>query len=96
MIESFAQDLAEHLFTGVESKDVRSFPAELRRGAKRKLLMLAAAVDLKDLSAPPGNRLEALKGEWKGWHSIRINDRWRVVFRWAGGNALKVRIVDYH
>lgn len=54
------------------------------------------AADLRDLKAPPGNRLEGLKGDWKGFHSIRINDQWRVVFRWSGGNAFDVQIVDYH
>lgn len=96
MIESFAQDLAEHLFRDVTSKDVLGFPMELRRGAKRKLLMLAAAVDLQDLKVLPGNRLEALKRDWKGYYSIRINDRWRIVFQWDRGNAMNVQIVDYH
>jgi proteic killer suppression protein len=54
------------------------------------------AADLSDLKVPPGNRLEGLKGDWKGFHSIRINDQWRVVFRWSGGNAFDVQIVDYH
>jgi proteic killer suppression protein len=52
--------------------------------------------DLRDLKSPPGNRLEGLKGDMKGFHSIRINDQWRVVFRWSGGNAFDVQIVDYH
>jgi proteic killer suppression protein len=57
---------------------------------------LHEAADLRDLKSPPGNRLEGLKGDLKGLHSIRINDQWRVVFRWAGGNAFDVQIVDYH
>jgi proteic killer suppression protein len=60
------------------------------------LLYLHDAGELKDLRVPPGNRLERLKGNLKGFHSIRINDQWRVVFRWAGGNAFDVQVVDYH
>ncbi len=59
-------------------------------------LFLHDAAELKDLRVPPGNRLEALRGEQKGLHSIRINDQWRVVFRWEGGNAFNVQIMDYH
>lgn len=58
--------------------------------------MLAAAVELKDLRAPPGNRLEALRGDLQGLHSIRVNDQWRVVFRWTSSGPAEVRIVDYH
>jgi proteic killer suppression protein len=60
------------------------------------LLYLHDAAELMDLRAPPGNRLERLKGELAGWYSIRINDQWRLLFRWQGGNALEVRIVDFH
>ena len=96
MIKSFGHKLAEHLFTAVSSKEIRNFPMELRRGAKRKLLMLAAAGELQDLKVPPGNRLESLKGRWGGFYSIRINDRWRVMFQWEMGHAFDVKIVDYH
>lgn len=58
--------------------------------------MLNAARDLQDLQSPPGNRLELLKGDLKGFHSIRVNDQWRVVFRWKGGDAHEVRLTDYH
>ncbi len=64
--------------------------------ATRKLDLLNAAHALLDLRSPPGNRLEALKGDWKGFHSIRINQQWRVVFRWIDNQALDVQIVDYH
>ena len=64
--------------------------------ARRKLLYLHDAAELKDLRAPPGNRLGSLKGNRKGFHSIRINDQWRVVFRWEGGNAFDVEVIDYH
>ena len=62
----------------------------------RKLDMLDAAAVLEDLRAPPGNRLEALKGEFKGQHSIRVNDQWRIVFRWTPEGAAQVRLIDYH
>lgn len=96
MIETFGNDLAEDLFEDRHTKTTRSFPAELRRTAKRKLLYLHDASELKDLRAPPGNRLERLKGNRKDFHSIRINDQWRVVFRWSAGNAFDVQIIDYH
>jgi proteic killer suppression protein len=96
MIESFGNRLAEDLFRDKVSKAVRQFPPELRRSARRKLQYLHEAADLKDLQAPPGNRLEGLKGSWKGFYSIRINDQWRIVFRWKDGNAYDVQIIDYH
>ena len=96
MIETFGNALAEDLFDDRQSKATRLFPPELRRAARRKLLYLHDASELKDLRAPPGNRLERLKGKQKNFHSIRINDQWRVVFRWASGNAFDVQIVDYH
>jgi proteic killer suppression protein len=74
----------------------RAFPAELLRAARRKVLYLHDAAQLSDLRVPPANRLEALKGRWKGFYSIRINDQWRVVFRFESGNASDVRVVDYH
>ena len=96
MIESFGNWLAEALFYDKSSRATRGFPQELRRVARRKLLYLHDAAELKDLMVPPGNRLEALKGNRKGLHSIRINDQWRVVFRWQNGQAMDVEIVDYH
>jgi len=69
---------------------------EVERVAQRKLRQLDAATELRDLAAPPGNRLEALKGDRAGQHSIRINDRWRICFRWEDGDARDVEIVDYH
>ena len=96
MIESFGNTLAEDLFEDKNSKATKAFPPELRRAARRKLQYVHEAADLRDLKSPPGNRLEGLKGDFKGFHSIRINDRWRVVFRWSGGNAFDVQVVDYH
>ena len=96
MIASFGNRLAEDLWDDKTSRAVRQFPPELRRAARRKLFYLNDAEQLKDLRAPPGNRLEALKGDWSGYHSIRINDQWRVVFRWENGQASDVRVLDYH
>ncbi len=96
MIESFGNRLAEDLFLDRGSREARRFPSELKRAARRKLLYLHDAADLSDLRVPPGNRLEALKGKLAGYYSIRINDQWRVLFRWENGNARKVEVVDYH
>lgn len=96
MVVSFGNRLAEDLFDDRQRKVVRAFPGELRRAARRKLLYLHDAAELRDLRAPRGNRLETLKGERKGLHSIRINNQWRVVFRWENGNAAEVRVIDYH
>jgi proteic killer suppression protein len=96
VIESFGNRLAEDLFADRRSKVIRRFPQELYRVARRKLLYLHDAAALGDLRVPPGNRLEALRGAWKGFHSIRINDQWRVVFRWSPGVATDVQVIDYH
>ncbi len=96
MIVNFANKLAEDLFEDRSTKEVRGFPNELHRIARRKLLYLHDAAVLDDLKVPPGNRLEALKGNLKGFHSIRINNQWRLIFRWQEGNALDVSIEDYH
>ena len=93
MIESFADAETEKVFRGEMS---RKLPPDIQRTARRKLLYLHSAQDLRDLAAPPGNRLEALRGDRAGQHSIRINDQWRICFVWAGGNTRKVEIVDYH
>ena len=92
MIKSFRSADAEALF---EDRPVARFRA-IERPARRKLLYLSQARSLQDLLAPPGNRLEPLKGERKGQHSIRINDQWRICFRWMEGHAYDVEIVDYH
>lgn len=96
MIRSFGNQLADDLFNDRQSASTRQFPAELRRPAQRKLQYLNAAGRLQDLGAPPGNRLEALRGLLKGCHSIRINDQWRVIFKWERGGPSNVQIVDYH
>lgn len=93
MIASFGDHRTEDLFN---RKPVRRFDPRLQRIALRKLIMVDAAAVLDDLRVPPGNRLEALKGDRSGQHSVRINDQWRVVFRWSNGHAHNVSIVDYH
>ena len=72
------------------------FPADLAKAARRKLVMVNNAVALDDLKRPPGNHLEALHGDLKGKHSIRINDQWRIVFRWTDAGPADVEIIDYH
>ena len=96
MIGSFGNRLAEDLFYDRTSKESRQFPPELRRAARRKLLYVHDAAEFVDLRMPPGNRLKALKGKLAGFYSIRVNDQWRVVFRWEGGNAKVVQVIDYH
>jgi proteic killer suppression protein len=96
MIASFSDDMTEDLFRLVISAKVRRFPAEVRKRARNKLYVLDAATSLGDLKAVPGNRLEALAGDLAGYHSIRINDQWRVVFKWVENAAKEVRITDYH
>lgn len=92
MIVSFVDKATEKLFQGHR---VGAFIA-FERAALRKLAMIDAAVRIEDLRVPPGNRLEALKGDRSGQYSVRINDQWRVCFRWKGGDAHDVEIVDYH
>ena len=89
-------DDSEVLFHGERGRAAGRIPPDIRGGAVRKLDLLNAAQEVDDLRAPPGNRLEALKGELSGKHSIRINDQWRIVFRWENGDAHEVEIVDYH
>jgi len=96
MIESFGNRLAEDLFFDRRSRETRVFPPGLMQVARRKILYLHDAAELADLRVPPGNRLEALQGRWRGFHSIRINDQWRVRFRWEHGQAMDVAVVDYH
>lgn len=95
MILSFGDKTTRDLFNGVGSKSTRGFQAILK-GVRRKLDMLNTATRLADLMSPPNNRLEALKGDLKGLHSIRVNDQYRIIFKWQDGNAHEVRIVDYH
>jgi proteic killer suppression protein len=96
MIKSFKGKTSRDLFHGNNSKDSRKLPSFLRELAVEKLDMINSAIRLSDLRRPPGNRLEALKGDLKGKHSIRINDQWRIIFCWVGEYAEEVEIIDYH
>ncbi|MGH8116079.1 MAG: type II toxin-antitoxin system RelE/ParE family toxin [Rhodanobacteraceae bacterium] len=93
MIRAFADREAEKVWLGTPS---RRLPTDIQQVARRKLRMLNNAATLDDLRVPPSNRLEALKRERKGQHGIRINDQWRICFRWSDGDAHGVEIVDYH
>jgi proteic killer suppression protein len=93
MIKSFRCKDTEKVFHRQSSA---RFPSEIRRNALRKLLLLDAAEQLEDIRVPPGNRLEKLAGDRQGQHSIRINDQWRICFRWHQGDAYDVEITDYH
>ena len=93
MIISFGNKLTERIWIG---ERVKKLPPEIQNTGRRKLRMINNAVDLQDLKIPPANRLEKLIGRWKGYYSIRINNRWRIVFKWKNGNAAQVEIVDYH
>ncbi len=93
MIESFADPETEKVFNGIVS---RKLPLTVQKTARRKLVYLDNAEDLRDLYAPPGNRLEALHGNREGQHSIRINDQYRICFKWLKGKARDVEITDYH
>jgi toxin HigB-1 len=93
MIASFASTETERIFVGQLS---RKLPNDIQKTARRKLLYLHEAEDLQDLLAPPGNRLEKLKGNRDGQYSIRINNQWRICFRWQNNQAFDVEIVDYH
>jgi proteic killer suppression protein len=96
MIISFGDKATSDLFHGVSSRHVRKLQSQLPETALYKLDVLNAAQNLDDLRSPPGNRLEPLRGNFKGFHSIRINSQWRIVFRWDSNAAHEVQIVDYH
>jgi len=96
MILSFHDRTTEDIYNGTESKAARSIPSPIWKIATRKLDMLNAAHDMRDLKVPLGNRLETLKGAWKGYYSIRINNQFRIIFQWVEGNARDVMITDYH
>ena len=93
MIESFASDETKEIFLGTISTKL---PKDIQRTARRKLIYIDDAEDLQDLLAPPGNRLEKLRGKRAGQYSIRINDQWRICFEWVDNKARNVEIVDYH
>jgi proteic killer suppression protein len=94
VIKSFKGKFAEPILQGRIVP--KGFPTNLVKVARRKLIMVDAAAFLEVLNSPPGNRLEALKGDLAGKHSIRINDQWRIVFRWTDAGPEDVEIIDYH
>ena len=93
MINSFKDKEVEKIWKGFVSTKL---PFEIQQTARRKLRMINNSQDVNDLRVPPGNRLEKLHGDLKDKYSIRINDRWRIVFVWEGNNSFEVEIVDYH
>jgi toxin HigB-1 len=93
MIQSFKDKFTEKVWNQTISK---SIPIEVQKIGLRKLIMLNSSINLNDLRIPPSNHLEKLKGDREGHYSIRINDQWRICFRWENANAFEVEIVDYH
>lgn len=93
MIISFGNSDTEQIWNGERA---RKLPNEIQTVGRRKLRMLNNSVDLADLRIPPANRLEKLSGRLKDFYSIRINNQWRIIFKWQAGNAFEVEIVDYH
>jgi toxin HigB-1 len=93
MIISFGDSETESIWNGDR---VKSLPMEVQKIGRRKLRMITNSVDVADLRIPPANRLEKLQGNLKGFYSIRINDQWRIIFKWNSGNASEVKIIDYH
>ncbi|GGD53575.1 type II toxin-antitoxin system RelE/ParE family toxin [Muriicola marianensis] len=93
MIVSFGSKQTEQIWNGFR---VKKMPREIQNAGRRKLRMLNNSQDIADLRIPPSNRLEKLSGNLKGFYSIRINNQWRIIFKWHKGNASEVEIVDYH
>jgi proteic killer suppression protein len=96
MIVSFGDRATEDLYHDRPTSRARRFPRDIVDLALVKMDLLNAAAAVLDLRSPPGNRLESLRGDLKGHHSIRVNEQWRLVFRWEGNNAYDVRLMDYH
>ena len=96
MIASFGDRATEDLYHGRQTSRVRRFPRTILSAALRKLDVIRATRQIQDLRMPPGNRLELLKGDYAGWYSIRVNQQWRIVFRWESDGAHDVMLKDYH
>ncbi len=96
MIKSFFDKTARDIYDGIESRYSRKLPRELHNKARRLLDQINAAPSLEFLSIPPGNKLEKLKGKLLGYWSLRINNKWRIVFRWKENNFYYIQILDYH
>ncbi len=95
MIVSFGDGATEDLYHGRSTRRAQRLPRDVASAALVKMDLLNGAAAILDLRSPPGNRLEVLKGDLKGMHSIRVNDQWRLVFRWQGNDAHQARLVDY-
>ena len=93
MIKSFGDKETEKIWQGSYSK---RYPADIQATARRRLRIIHNAQDINDLRIPPGNKLEKLKGDLKDFWSIRINNQWRIIFKWVGNDAYEVQIIDYH
>ena len=93
MILSFGSKETEQIWNGIR---VKKMPIEIQKTGRRKLRMLNNSQDIADLRVPPSNRLEKLAGKLNGFHSIRINKQWRIIFIWGNGNTSEVEIIDYH
>lgn len=93
MIVSFGDKTTQKIWEG---ERVKGFATEIQEITRRKLRMLNNSIDIKDLMIPPSNRLEKLKGNLKDFYSIRVNDQWRLIFKWENGNAYNVELIDYH
>lgn len=93
MIVSFGNPQTKQVWLG---NRVKKLPVEIQNVSRRKLRMLNNSVDIADLRVPPANRLEKLSGKQKDFYSIRVNDQWRIIFKWSAGNAFEVEIIDYH
>jgi proteic killer suppression protein len=93
MIRSFGSKETERIWNGIRSKKI---PPEVQNVSRRKLRMLNNSIDINDLRIPPSNRLEKLRGNLKDFHSVRINDQWRIIFKWESGHVQEVEITDYH
>ncbi len=96
MIQSFGNKLAKDIFSGNTSKETRSFSEAIVASVRRRLDQLNRVKTLHELGVPPGNHLEALKGNLKGYHSIRINAQWRIIFKWTEKGPEHVEVTDYH
>jgi proteic killer suppression protein len=96
VILGYLDDVTRAIHVGEETKAARRFAVAVRKVARRKLDLIGAAAEIRDLAVPPGNRLEQLRGDLEGFYSIRVNDQYRIIFKFGAGNASNVRLIDYH
>jgi proteic killer suppression protein len=96
VIVSYQDDATRDIHVGEESKAARRYAVAVRKAARRKLDLVGAAVEIRDLAVPPGNRLEQLHGDLAGFYSIRVNAQFRITFKFQAGNASHVQLIDYH